>query len=203
MVTQGISNACVGWWRGPADRRNWGQIWFNPWWGTEHRDLSYINEPFNNAEDLAEWRRLGYTQTTFTGDLYDMRCPEPVWIDRFRRFLPLRHFSWSVYRMRPGTTLPEHSDTYARFREIYQIDPAVPIRRYVIFLENWASGHYLEVDGEPLQRWLAGAAVFWHDEVPHLAANVGKTDRYTLQITGIQDPDIPQWRFEHGNNSFF
>ena len=203
MVTQGISNARVGWWRGPADRRNWGQIWFNPWWGTEHRDLPYINEPFNNAEDLAEWQRLGYTQTTFTGDLYDMRFPEPSWIDRFRRFLPLRHFSWSVYRMRPGTTLPEHSDTYARFREIYQIHTTVPIRRYVIFLEDWASGHYLEVHGEPLQPWLSGAAVFWHDEVPHLAANVGKTDRYTLQITGIQDPDVPQWRFEHGNNSFF
>ena len=203
METPGPSDARAGWWRGPADQRQWGRIYFNPWWDYQHRGLSYINEPFNNSQDLKEWRSLGYTQTTFTGDLYDMRFAEPGWIDRFRYFLPLKHFSWSVYRMRPGTTLPEHSDTYARFREIYGIDDTVQIRRYVIFLEDWQSGHYLELDGEPLQPWLAGTGVFWHDSVPHLAANIGKTDRYTLQITGIIDTLSPRWRTEHGNNSFF
>jgi hypothetical protein len=196
-------NLRKGWWQSSVDHRDWGRAWFNPWWGTQHRALDYINEPFNNPQDLQVWRDLGYTQTTFTGDLYDMRYPEPPWIDRFRYFLPLRHFSWSVYRMRPGTTLPEHSDTYARFREIYDISPDVQIRRYVIFLEDWASGHYLEVDGEPLQPWLAGTAVFWHDGLPHLAANVGKTDRYTLQITGVVDPETHLWRTQHGNDSLF
>jgi hypothetical protein len=105
--------------------------------------------------------------------------------------------------MRPGTTLPEHSDTYSRFREIYGVDDSVQIRRYVIMLEDWQSGHYLELDREPLQPWLAGTGVFWHDAVPHLATNVGKTDRYTLQITGIVDTESPRWRTEHGNNSFF
>jgi hypothetical protein len=203
MVTAGTHKLVRGWWQTPADQRNWGQIWFNPWWEIQHRDLGYINEPFNNAVDVDQWRSLGYTQTTFTGDLYDMRRPEPDWVSRFRHFLPLKHFSWSVYRMRPGTTLPEHSDTYAKFREIYDISDDVSIRRYVIFLENWDSGHYLEIDQTPLQPWLAGAAVFWHDSLPHLAANVGKTDRYTLQITGIIDPDVSQWKFQHGNNSFF
>ena len=150
-----------------------------------HRDLSYINEPFNNPQDLREWRELGYTQTTFTGDLYDMRFPEPEWIQGFRERIPLRHFSWAVYRMRPGTTLPEHSDTYARFRDIYNIHAQTQIRRYVVMLEDWASGHYLEVDQVPQAPWSAGAAVWWHDDLRHLAANVGRTDRYTLQITGI------------------
>ena len=203
METLGPRTNKRGWWQGPADQRRWGNVWFNPWWETDHRDLAYINEPFNNAQDLAEWRELGYTQTTFTGDLYDMRFAEPPWIDRFRKMLPLKHFSWAVYRMRPGTTLPEHQDTYARFREIYQIDPNTSIRRYVVMLEPWASGHYLEIDKQPLQPWLAGAAVFWHDDVPHLAANVGKTDRYTLQITGVIDTEVPPWRVQHANDSFF
>jgi len=203
METLGHGNSRAGWWRGPADQRSWGQVWFNPWWGSQHRELSYINEPFNNPQDLGEWRNLGYTQTTFTGDLYDMRFPEPAWIDQFRKFLPLKHFSWAVYRMRPGTTLPEHSDTYARFRQIYNIDETMQIRRYLIFLENWQSGHYLEIANTPLQPWLAGTGVFWHDQVPHVAANVGKTDRYSLQITGIVDEQASQWRTEHGNNSFF
>lgn len=169
---------------GHSDPR-WGRARFQPHWGLEHRDLPYHNEPFNNPSDLQAWRDWGYTQERFTGDLYDMRQAEPSWIQPLRDSLCLRHFSWSVYRMDPGTTLPEHTDTYARFREIYGLTAQHTIRRYVIFMEPWASGHYLEVAGQPVTQWQAGDAVFWHDDVLHLAANVGRTARYTLQITGV------------------
>lgn len=156
-----------------------------PWWGLAHRGLSYIHEPFNSPSDLEEWQELGYTQTRFTGDMYDMRQPEPDWMQEFRDTFPMQHFSWSVYRMRPGDVLPNHADTYARFREIYNISDVNSIRRYVIFLEDWQSGHYLELDGEPVLPWQAGQGVFWHGDVLHLAANIGKTPRYTLQLTGV------------------
>ena len=54
--------------------------------------------------------------------------------------------------MTPGTVLPEHSDTYARFREIYDVPDDAVIRRYVIFLENWQSGHYIEIDDAPVTK---------------------------------------------------
>ena len=162
----------------------------NPWWTDQHRSLPYVNEPFNDSESLAKWNELGYTQTRFTGDMYDMRNPEPDWVVPFREYFPWRHFSWSVYRMGPGTTLPNHSDTYARFRKIYNIEDPDTIFRAVVFLENWQSGHYFEINEDPVVEWAAGETVIWQNNTRHLAANMGMTDRYTLQITGVPDENI-------------
>jgi hypothetical protein len=169
--------------------KRWRKTWIEPWW-VSHRSLPYANEPFNDADSLALWRSLGYTQTKFTGDMYDMRNPEPAWIDGFRRHFPWKHFSWSVYRMTPGCVLPNHSDTYARFKKLHNVDNTHSVYRAVIMLEDWQSGHYFEIDGSAHTGWLAGDTFIWQSDVAHLAANMGMTDRYTLQITGVpvEDP---------------
>lgn len=186
-----------------ADRRRWGDVWFTNVWGTSHRDLDYIHEPFNDPDTQRAWEDRGFRNQRFTGDLYDMRSPEPEWMAAFRHWLPMRYFSWSIYRMSPGTVLPEHRDTYLKFREIYAVPDDAVIRRYVIFLEDWQSGHYIEIDDAPVVKWIQGKGVFWNNDVPHIAANVGRTDRYTLQITGVIDGSMPPWRWQHANNSFF
>lgn len=162
----------------------WRRGHIDPWWST-HQDLEYVNEPFNDAGSLELWRSMGYTQTRFTGDMYDMRNIEPDWIDGFRRYFPWQHFSWSVYRMRPGSVLPNHADTYARFVKIHNIKDPTTIHRAVIFLDHWQSGHYFEINGQPVTAWSAGDFITWQYDVPHIAANIGMTDRYTLQVTGI------------------
>ena len=169
-----------------GNNNHWAQGHCDPWWGKLHQGLTYINEPFNDATALAEWYQLGYSPATqFTGDMYDMRNPEPSWIAPFRAHFGFEHFSWSVYRMNPGTVLPEHQDTYSRFRQIYKLDPGQPVARAIVFLEDWQSGHYLEMNGKPVVDWQAGDWVCWEGNFPHAAANVGKTPRYTLQITGV------------------
>jgi hypothetical protein len=168
------------------DNNSWRNFHVDPWW-ISHRDLPYVNEPFNDPVSLKKWRELGYTQTRFTGDMYDMRNSEPDWIAPFRRRFLWQHFSWSIYRMGPGTVLPNHSDTFARFVDIYKIERPQSVCRAVIFLEDWASGHYFEIDGNPIVNWRAGDGVAWRYDTLHLAANVGETDRYTLQITGVVD----------------
>jgi hypothetical protein len=167
------------------DHTRWRRHHVDAWWNLQHRDLDYINEPFNDPVSQADWQRLGYTQTKFTGDMYDMRRPEPAWLAPFRTAFPWRYFSWSLYRMSPGTVLPEHRDTYARFRQLHDISDENSIYRAVIFMEYWQSGHYLEIDQQPITQWRPGDAVLWQNDVPHLAANMGRTDRYTLQITGV------------------
>ena len=156
----------------------------DPWWGLEHRDLPYQHENFNNPVDIETWKKLGYTQTRFTGDMYDMRQPEPEWIDPFRKIITIPKFSWSVYHMRPGDVIPPHRDTYQAFRRIHQLPEHVTIRRYVVFLEPWQSGHYFEIAGKQLTDWEAGTTVMWENDTEHVAGNIGKTSRYTLQITG-------------------
>ena len=167
------------------EKHNWDLGFINsPWWDG-HRDLPYINEPFNDPDSLREWQELGYTQTRFTGDMYDMRQPEPHWIEPLRAIWPWEHFSWSVYRMPPGTVLPNHQDTYARFRKLHGINDVETIWRAVVFLEPWQSGHYFEIDDTPVTEWSAGEYAVWRGTTPHIAANMGRTHRYTLQITGV------------------
>ena len=168
----------------PVQNNAWAQGHVDPWWDLQHRDLAYINEPFNDVSSLSEWRRLGFSQSRFTGDMYDMRNSEPVWVDSFRSIFPFERFSWSFYRMAPGCVLPAHRDTYDRFRLIHGLETTHSVVRTIVFLEDWDSGHYLEMNGTPFTKWQAGDWVSWHDDFLHLAANMGRTDRYTLQLTG-------------------
>lgn len=170
------------------DHAKWTRFSISPWW-IGYQDLPYVNEPFNDPKSLSLWQGLGYTQQKFTGDMYDMRSPEPDWIAGFKKYFTWDFFSWSIYRMTPGCVLPNHWDTYARFKEIYSITDCDTIRRAIVFLEDWKSGHYLEIDSEPIVQWRAGDGVVWKNDVPHLAANMGMTNRYTLQITGVSDQD--------------
>ena len=165
------------------EHSNWYKGHTDPSWKDQYKDLMYINEPFNDPVSLKEWRDLGYTQTKFTGDMYDMRQKEPVWMDAIRKVLPWKHFSWSIYRMNPGNCLPEHGDTYARFRQLYNHNG--DIHRAIFYMEDWQSGHISEIEKQPLINWHAGDYIIWKNDTLHLAANVGKTPRYTLQITGV------------------
>ena len=165
------------------EQNNWLSGHTDPVWKDQYKDLIYINEPFNDPISLKEWRDLGYTQTKFTGDMYDMRQEEPDWMDVIRKVLPWKYFSWSIYRMNPGSCLPEHGDTYARFRELYNWDG--DIHRAIFYMEDWQSGHISEIEKQPLINWRAGDYIIWKNDTLHLAANVGKTPRYTLQITGV------------------
>ncbi len=165
------------------EHKNWHSGRTNAVWSGAYKNLTYINEPFNDPVSLKEWRDLGYTQTKFTGDMYDMRQDEPEWMFAITEAFPWRHFSWSVYRMNPGTTLPMHGDTYARFRELHNWTGDV--HRAVVYMEDWQSGHISEIEDTVITGWKAGDYIVWKNDTQHLAANVGKTSRYTLQVTGV------------------
>jgi hypothetical protein len=87
--------------------------------------------------------------------------------------------------MSTGTILPVHSDLYLKYIDLFDLKGQEnTIRRAIIMLEDWQSGHYLEVMGVPYTGWSAGQVVEWPYDVPHMAANIGLEDRYTLQVTG-------------------
>jgi hypothetical protein len=79
--------------------------------------------------------------------------------------------------------IPVHGDNYKLYREIFNCK-LNDINRIIIFLEDWKSGHYFELDGEPFVNWKAGDYFIWNGDLEHMAANIGIEDRYTLQITG-------------------
>ena len=134
----------------------------DPFWDDEYLHLNYEEEEFNNTSDTERWLKMGY-RCQFTGAMCDMRKPQPSW----------------------NNTLPTHQDTYKRYVELFNLQgKEYTIRRAIVFLEDWASGHYLELKGQPVTGWKKGFTPVWAYDAPHMAANIGATPRYTLQITG-------------------
>ena len=57
------------------------------------------------------------------------------------------------------------------------------ICRILIFLDDWKSGHYFELNGVPYTNGLKVITFGGVGMTPHIAANLGVEDRYTMQIT--------------------
>lgn len=156
-------------------------------WDDEFKHIDYVQEPFNDPASVAQWISQGY-HTKICGDLADMRHQLPNWAGKFIEIyesLGWQDVGIAFYRMPTGTVMPVHSDLYKRYIEIFNLQGQEhTIRRALLLLEDWSSGHYLEVNGKPYVNWLAGKTVEWIYDVPHMAANIGLEDRYSLQITG-------------------
>jgi hypothetical protein len=159
-------------------------------WDDQYKDLAYENEFFNNLTQTQLWLSQGYSDK-FTGDMCDMRRPQPVWNQRFVEIFSgqgWQDVGTSYYKMNTGTVLPTHRDLYLKYIELYDLKGREHrIRRAIVFLEDWQPGHYAEYENEPFVNWRAGAVVEWTYDMPHMAANLGLTPRYTLQITGHVD----------------
>ena len=156
-------------------------------WDDEFKKLNYIQEPFNDPISVSQWLGQGY-QPKIVGAMCDMRQQQPSWNNKF-----IEHFEqlgWkdigtSYYRMSTGTVMPVHSDLYKKYMDRFQLQgQEETVCRALVLLEDWKPGHYLEVQGIPYVGWHAGQVVEWTYDAPHMAANIGIEDRYTLQITG-------------------
>ena len=158
-----------------------------PFWDDSYKKLLYINEPFNDAANLALWTQQGYPDR-FTGDMCDMRSTQPAWNYRFIEFfanLGWQDIGIAFYRMTTGTVMPVHQDLYKRYIELFDLQGQEhSIRRALLLLEDWKPGHYLEANGKGYINWFAGKTVEWYYDTPHMAANLGLEPRYSLQITG-------------------
>jgi len=163
------------------------KYWLDVFWDDEYCRLDYVNEPFNDNKNTQQWISQGYP-AKFTGDMCDMRSQQPSWNQRFVDIfsgLGWQDIGTSYYRMNTGTVLPTHGDLYTKYIDLFGLQGQEhTIRRAVVFLEDWSSGHYFEAMGVPHIGWSAGQVMEWTYDTPHMAANIGLLPRYTLQITG-------------------
>jgi hypothetical protein len=163
------------------------QYQIKTFWNEEYKTLSYMHESFNDMPQLQDWLAQGYCNQ-FTGDLCDMRNAQPTWNKKFIEIFTeqgWKDVGTSYYRMNTGTILPTHVDLYKKYIELFNLQGQEhTIRRAIIYLEDWQPGHYAEYEGLAFVNWRAGAVVEWTYDTPHMAANLGPTPRYTLQITG-------------------
>ena len=160
-----------------------------PFWDDEYKHLEYKKMPFNNNYDVSNWREQGYHQDEkyFTGQMVGHNEKIPKWSQTFLDFATyqyeLKDVGICFYRMVTNEILPAHGDDYKLYREKFNCE-IEDITRIIVFLEDWKSGHYFEVGGNPIIEWKSGDYISWIGNAEHFAANIGTEYRYTLQITG-------------------
>ena len=153
----------------------------------DYRSLPYARENFNDTEQVEKWKQLGHNPRT--GFMYDMRFDkQPQLTKMLTEYVSkqgLEFIGVSYYKMTPGDNLPNHSDLYKKYISLFDlISRRHNIVRYVFFPEDRKPGHIFEVDGTIID-WRAGDYIAWRYDVPHLGANLGTEDRYTIQVTGV------------------
>jgi len=151
--------------------------------------LAWSRKPFNDASQLERWQSIGFTHANYNGLLID--ASRPTDLPDWARLLAEIEFDYeniavSLFCMMPGDIIPQHSDTYSRYRKVFGISDPNLIWRSLVMLDDWKSGHYLEIDGIPETRWTAGNTFTWNNDALHIAANIGTEPRYTLQVTGTR-----------------
>ena len=166
----------------------WSQGHVDPWWHDDHRNINYEYLPLTNTDDEQRWQQQGYSGFRLNGGTWSDQHQQPPWAEQFRGMWPHWHdVGLCVFVQNTMDALPLHADSYNSYRKRLNIASIEQINRCIVFLEDWQSGHYMEIDGRPIMPWIKGDWVSWQGRVPHFAANIGTQPRYTMQITGWCD----------------
>lgn len=160
-------------------------------WTIEEIDgLDWIKEPFNDETMTKNWLEI-YGPIFRTGFQADHRsqqldCNQQILKDLRQNGIDLSQTGFSYYKMMPGDILPYHADTYARYISYHGVAIA-DIWRVIVFPQDWQPGFLFEIEGRPITQYHAGDFVAWQGGAEHMAGNLGRVPRYTLQITGMLD----------------
>ena len=148
--------------------------------------------PFCNNKHLDEekYKNLGYNivflnlhEQYGTGDALRDDL-DWQWTDAF---LPdtWQNIGLQFDRSYTGFCMPPHTDHYNFYLARFPQFKKEQVKRRIVFLEDWKSGHYFQSNEEVFVKWRQGDWVeFGHNDV-HFGGNLGPDIRYTLQITGV------------------
>ena len=122
--------------------------------------------------------------TEHNSSIWQMFDDSPDWVHELADLVPpdfINHVV-SVIQINPGQTIPLHQDRHYILQKKFG---AGDTWRYLIFLEEWQTGHYFEIQGIPVVSWRAGDYIKFHRSQWHLAGNMGTHPFYSAQITVI------------------
>jgi hypothetical protein len=89
----------------------------------------------------------------------------------------------------PGNIITLHRDTFFKIKQEYPNCNKTLVRAN-IYLKDWEVGHiiqYQDLDNEwkNSTHWKQGEGFLWDSEPMHIGANIGLTNKYTIQISGF------------------
>lgn len=150
-------------------------------------DSRNISQAPETSARVRETRSLGY-YTAHNCRFYQHFDEDlPGVFHRMAEACGLSDYSVSLLRQDPGQVIPWHQDKFYKLKQ--RLKPGdYRIFRYIVLLEDWKTGHYLQIGNEPVVKWRAGDIFTYPPDVYHLSANCGIEPKYTMQVSGVEDP---------------
>ena len=154
-------------------------------WNQEHKYLNYSYEPIEQYQ-LAKYVDEGYSAIkSFVCEIYTHPNLMPPWLNKMFKMCGLYNQQYEFMKVRPLDIAPPYNPSVTRYREKYKVDRS-DVWHSILMLEDWQSGQYIEINGEPFVRWKAGDWFQWQN-VPKSSfsyTNTGQYNWYMLHTTG-------------------
>ena len=115
--------------------------------------------------------------------------------DKFKEIAELTGLSGhtiAILKQPAGATNPWHYDTHyavGQKNNLTEDEISKTTKRYLIMLEDWHWGHFVQIGNNVLSQWKAGDIFTWPFGMWHTSANAGIVPKLTMQVTGIVTKD--------------
>lgn len=160
----------------------------NPTWTIENfKNLNYKKDYHKDLELVDQYVASGHNKDCITIWNYWEPNPMPKDMEPIQKhFSNLKHLAVAVHKTTPGTYLPLHKDLYTKYNTLFNSEGKFKVVRAIVMLENSVPGQIMQVGNETYGTWQAGQVFRWVDQTLHAIYNFSMTDRYAVQITGLQ-----------------
>lgn len=163
----------------------WYRGHVNPFWSKNFKEFNFERADITK-DQIDRWRKQGYTNQNFTSKTCNTTNTPVKWYDIVAGYIGLHSLSYVFYKTETCDIMPVVVDYFEQHCNKCQKQKK-NIWNAVLFLDDWQSGHYFEIDGTPIVNYKEGDYVLWSTDTPYTISNIGITDLYTLQITGTRN----------------
>ena len=143
--------------------------------------------PDNLAAGKLDIKRWGYHEgntihTQYTDSMDEL--PEEVF--KIKDLFNLDYSMVAIMKQEPGNFNAWHFDTYHTVTKRGNLsnEDKTKVKRYLICLEDWHWGHFIQIGNSVLAHWKAGQIFSWPYGMYHLTVNAGIKTRWACQVTG-------------------
>jgi hypothetical protein len=140
-------------------------------------------EYLKSLENVKKW---GYNSTNTMSWETTSRAPvlKMNWEQSLYDYFPLSKTVSRPTLQKPGNVMPWHVDNFYYFSHEYP-ELRDYIVRFIVFHNDWDIGHILQAGNTIISHWKRGDIIVWHPQRVHLSCNVGISDKWTTNFTGI------------------
>jgi len=105
--------------------------------------------------------------------------------EKFPTALGLDNVAVSWTCIEPGQAIPIHQDAFYKLRQKHSVDIEQCVR-YLVFLQDWELGHFVEFENFELTKWHKGDVYKFDYQATHCAANASNSRFVTCQVNSLK-----------------